>query len=222
VIHLNNIHFHYKSGDFTLNVKELKIAEQSSAAFIGPSGCGKTTLMSLIAGILPTQLGEIIVNHVEVDKLDDKERRRFRIQNIGFIFQDFALIDYLNVHDNILHPYRINSTLDLSLEVKMRAEQLAKKLGIEKRLTAFPHRTSQGEKQRVAICRALINQPAVILADEPTANLDSNNKEIILDCLINYIKEHKATLIVATHDEALLKLFDQVIDLKESKHAALV
>ena len=221
MIHLNDINFHYASSDFNLRVKHLSIPEQSSAAFIGPSGCGKTTLMSLLAGLLPTQAGKIKVNNIEIDQLDDKSRRQFRIQNIGFIFQDFALIDYLNCYDNILHPYRINSALDLNDEVKSRAKQLAKQLGIEKKLTAFPHRISQGEKQRVAICRALINQPAVILADEPMSNLDSDNKKIILDCLTNYIKENDATLIVATHDESLLNIFDQVIDIKELIHDSL-
>jgi len=221
MIQLNNIKFHYASSDFSLRVKHLSIPEQSSASFIGPSGCGKTTLMSLVAGILPTQAGKINVNNIEIDQLDDKGRRQFRIHNIGFIFQDFALIDYLNCYDNILHPYRINSALDLNDEVKSRAKQLAKQLGIEKKLTAFPHRISQGEKQRVAICRALINQPAVILADEPMSNLDSDNKKIILDCLTNYIKENDATLIVATHDESLLNIFDQVIDIKELIHDSL-
>jgi len=215
MVHLKDIHFQYESSDFKLNIDNLLIPEQKSTALIGPSGCGKTTLMSLVAGIIPVQSGQIIVNDVQVHQLDDKERRRFRIQNVGFIFQDFALLDYLSLNDNIMHPFRINSALKINEEIKSRAIQLAQTIGIENRLMAYPHRTSQGEKQRAAICRALINQPAVILADEPTANLDPENKKKILDSLFNYIKANKATLIVATHDASLLKLFDQVIELKD-------
>jgi len=215
MIQLKDIHFQYASGDFEIKIKDLNVPDQSSTALIGPSGCGKTTIMSLIAGILPAQSGEIKVDDINVHQLNDKHRRRFRIQNIGFVFQDFGLIDYLNLYDNILHPYRINAALDLSKEVKQRARELAQTMGIENQLTAFPHRTSQGEKQRAAMCRALIHRPAIILADEPTANLDTENKDIILEYLKGYIINNKATLIVATHDASLLNSFDQVIDLKD-------
>ena len=213
MIELNQINFSYKECDFRLSFDELKIASNQAVALIGPSGCGKTTLMSLVAGILVPQTGAIKVNNVPVHELNDDQRRLFRIQNIGFIFQDFELLDYLTLDENILHPFRINSKLELTPKIKKRARHLAQQLGISKRLKSYPAKTSQGEQQRAAIARALLNEPTVILADEPTGNLDPKNKRAILDILLNYIKGHKATLLVATHDYDLLENFEQVIDI---------
>ncbi len=213
MIEISQINFSYKNNDFRLTIEALKIASNQAVALIGPSGCGKTTLMSLVAGILVPQTGAIKVNNVPVHELSDDQRRLFRIQNIGFVFQDFALLDYLTLYENILHPFRINPALELTSEVKMRARRLAENLGITKRLKSYPAQTSQGEQQRASIARALLNEPTVILADEPTGNLDPKNKRAILDILLNYIKDHEATLLVATHDYDLLENFEQVIDI---------
>jgi putative ABC transport system ATP-binding protein len=192
----------------------MKAESKKAVALIGPSGCGKTTLMSLIAGILPSQRGKILINNTEINSLTDKQRRLFRIQNIGFVFQDFALLEYLNLYENILHPYRINSALTLDESVKKRANDLAEKVGISKRLKNYPGQTSVGEQQRCAIARALLNEPSVILADEPTGNLDPKNKRAILEILLQYVRDHEATLLVATHDYDLLESFDETIDFK--------
>lgn len=214
MIELTNIKFKYKQSDFRLQFDSIKADTQKAVALIGPSGCGKTTLMSLIAGILPPQSGRILINNEEINSITDKQRRLFRIQNIGFVFQDFALLEYLNLYENILHPYRINSALTLDTLVKKRASNLAEKVGISKRLKNYPAQTSVGEQQRCAIARALLNEPSVILADEPTGNLDPKNKRAILEILIQYVKDHEATLLVATHDYDLLEYFDEVIDFK--------
>ena len=214
MIELSNIKFEYKKSDFRLQFESLKAESKKAVALIGPSGCGKTTLMSLIAGILPPQSGKIVINNTEINNLTDKQRRLFRIQNIGFVFQDFALLEYLNLYENILHPYRINSALTLDASVKQRAHELALKVGISKRLKNYPGQTSVGEQQRCAIARALLNQPDVILADEPTGNLDPSNKTAILEILLKYVKDHDATLLVATHDYELLKHFDETINFK--------
>jgi putative ABC transport system ATP-binding protein len=192
----------------------MKAESKKAVALIGPSGCGKTTLMSLIAGILPSQRGKILINNAEINSLKDKQRRLFRIQNIGFVFQDFALLEYLNLYENILHPYRINSALTLDALVKKRAGDLAERVGISKRLKNYPGQTSVGEQQRCAIARALLNEPSVILADEPTGNLDPKNKKAILEILLQYLRDHEATLLVATHDYDLLEYFDETIDFK--------
>ena len=214
MIELSNIKFEYKQSSFRLEFDSLRAESKKAVALIGPSGCGKTTLMSLIAGILPPQAGEIAIKNTHINQLSDSKRRLFRIQNIGFVFQDFALLEYLNLYENILHPYRINSALTLDASVKKRANDLAEKVGISKRLKNYPGQTSVGEQQRCAIARALLNEPSIILADEPTGNLDPQNKKAILDILIRYVKEYEATLLVATHDYELLDFLDETIDFK--------
>jgi putative ABC transport system ATP-binding protein len=214
MIELSKINFEYKQSDFQLKFDSIKAESKKAVALIGPSGCGKTTLMSLIAGILPSEGGKILINNAEINQLTDRQRRLFRIQNIGFVFQDFALLEYLNLYENILHPYRINSALTLDESVKKRANDLAEKVGISKRLKNYPGQTSVGEQQRCAIARALLNEPSVILADEPTGNLDPKNKRAILEILLQYVRDHEATLLVATHDYELLECFDETIDFK--------
>jgi putative ABC transport system ATP-binding protein len=214
MIELSKINFEYKQSDFQLRFDSIKAESKKAVALIGPSGCGKTTLMSLIAGILPSQRGKILINNAEINSLTDKQRRLFRIQNIGFVFQDFALLEYLNLYENILHPYRINAALKLDALVKKRARDLAERVGISKRLKNYPGQTSVGEQQRCEIARSLLNEPSVILADEPTGNLDPKNKRAILEILLQYVQDHEATLLVATHDYDLLEFFDETIDFK--------
>jgi putative ABC transport system ATP-binding protein len=128
------------------------------------------------------------------------------------VFQDFELLDYLNVMDNILHPYRITAALTLSREVHKRAALLAEEMGIGERLRRHANDLSQGEKQRAAICRALLSQPKLILSDEATGNLDPDNKTRILDLIFRAVEDHGATLLAVTHDHELLKRFDRIID----------
>ncbi len=215
MIELSDITFRYRQSAFRLQFDSMTAETKRAVALIGPSGCGKTTLMSLIAGILPPQKGRISINSTEITGLTDKQRRLFRIRNMGFVFQDFALLEYLNLYENILHPYRINSALTLDAQVKKRARDLAERVGISDRLKNYPGQTSVGEQQRCAIARALLNEPSVILADEPTGNLDPTNKKAILEILLQYVQDHDATLLVATHDYDLLELFDETVDFRE-------
>ena len=212
MININNLDFRYSLGDFRLNVPEFSVKKSEKVAVIGPSGSGKTTLLNLAAGILTPLKGNVTVNNVRVSDLNDDRRRDFRILNIGFVFQDFELLEYLNVLDNILHPYRITGALKLSKEVRDRAVKLANDMGIGHYLKRHPNDLSQGEKQRAAICRALLPRPKLILADEATGNLDPDNKILILDLLFQSVKKHGATLLAVTHDHELLKRFDRVID----------
>jgi putative ABC transport system ATP-binding protein len=198
--------------DFQLSIEELNFEKGFSYAMIGPSGSGKTTLLNLIAGISIPKKGEIHYNDLIVNQLKESERRAFRIGKIGFVFQDFKLINYLSITENILLPYRINARLKLEPAIKKRMFFLAEYAGISKYLNKYPKRLSQGERQRVAICRALITQPELILADEPTGNLDPKNKQKILGLLFKYCKEEITTLITVTHDHELLSGFDQIID----------
>jgi putative ABC transport system ATP-binding protein len=214
VIELSDIDYRYPKGDFRLTLRQFSVGRGRTAAIIGPSGCGKTTLLHLIAGIIPGQSGSVLVEGVDIQGLSEAERRRFRIRNIGLVFQDFALLDYLNLLDNILHPYRINPALSLTQEIKLRAHTLAESMGIGQQLKRQVNDVSYGEQQRASICRALVTEPAVLLADEPTGNLDPENKRVILDILCVYARENQATLLVSTHDHELLDAFDQVFDLR--------
>ncbi len=212
IIAIERLAFQYAEGDFHLHIPELQIAAGTKAALIGPSGSGKTTLINLLAGIVPAGSGQIRVHGASLDRFDDAERRRFRIANIGFVFQDFALLDYLTILDNILHPYRINRALDLTPRAREHAVHLAAAMGIADKLKRHVRHLSQGEKQRAAICRALVTRPPLLLADEPTGNLDPANKSHILQHLFRYVEESGATLVAVTHDHGLLGGFDRVVD----------
>jgi len=218
MIRIQGLAFRYAAtDDFTLSIASLEVSQNTRTAFIGPSGTGKTTLLNLIAGILPVPQGggSIEVGTVPVHRLTDAQRRRFRITTIGFVFQDFELLDYLNVMDNILHPYRITDALALDDAVRQRAKALAGAMGIGDKLKRRANDLSQGEKQRAAICRALLPQPKLILADEATGNLDPENKTRILDLLCRAVEEHDTTLLAVTHDHELLGRFDRVVDFKD-------
>ena len=220
MIRISSLEFCHPIGEFRLHVPELTVAKSEKVAVIGPSGSGKTTLLNLIAGILTPQNGTVNVNQTMVSALTDAERRDFRITTIGFVFQDFELLDYLNVLDNILHPYRITRALLLNKEIRDRARALAENMDIADKLQRYPDALSHGEKQRAAICRALLPQPKLILADEATGNLDPDNKQVILDLLFDSVRNHDATLVAVTHDHELLTRFDRVIDFQTFRDGA--
>jgi ABC-type lipoprotein export system ATPase subunit len=215
MISINNLDFRYSDGDFRLHIIEFAVSKSEKVAIIGPSGSGKTTLLNLIAGIVMPLQGTVSIGDIEVSRLNDNERRDFRITHIGFVFQDFELIDYLNILDNIIHPYRITGALTFNGNTKARARELAVQMGIGDKLKRHPDDLSQGEKQRAAICRALLPRPELILADEATGNLDPANKSRILDLLFQQAEDHNATLLAVTHDHELLKRFDRVVDFQE-------
>ena len=215
MIELNDVVIRYANDAFDLRIPLLHVPAREKLAVIGPSGSGKTTLMNTIAGILLPDQGEIRVDGTAVNRLADTARRKFRLTHIGFVFQDFGLIEYLSTLDNILLPYRINTALVLDRTVTERAHELAGLLAVERLVHKFPGTLSQGEKQRVAICRALVTRPRLILADEATGNLDPDNKIRILELLFAAVDRQDATLIAVTHDHALLPHFDRVIGMDD-------
>ncbi len=220
MIRIRNLDFRYSEGEFRLQIPELHIAPRQSAAVIGPSGCGKTTLLRLVAGIMLPQAGQIVTQGRSLNSLADGPRRDFRIRTIGLVFQEFELLEYLTVLDNILLPYRINRSLVLDQAARGRAEKLAREVGLQDKLRRYPDQLSQGEKQRVAVCRALVTEPVLLMADEPTGNLDPTNKWMILDILQQFVRESGATLLTVTHDHELLSRFEQVIDFQDLYAAA--
>jgi putative ABC transport system ATP-binding protein len=215
MINIQSLKFAYPSGEFRLDIQELSVSSGEKVAVIGPSGTGKTTLLNLLAGIITPAKGTILVDGVAVNEMHDTARRNFRITNIGFIFQDFGLLDYLDVRNNILHPFRITDALQLQADVRDRAEMLAEQMGIADKLQRHPVDLSHGERQRVAICRALLTEPKLILADEATGNLDPKNKLHILELLFDSVKSHGATLLAVTHDQELLPNFDRVVNFQD-------
>ncbi|MCH9656869.1 MAG: ATP-binding cassette domain-containing protein [Planctomycetes bacterium] len=212
MIQVNNLRFSYGQDDFSLQIDELSIHKGQSVAWTGHSGSGKTTLLHLVAGIVLPETGRLESCEVELTGLRDSARRDFRIRNIGLVLQDFELFEYMSVLDNILLPYRINRSLQLTSSVRTRAKQLANEMGLEQLILRRPTNLSHGEQQRVAVCRALITNPKMVLADEPTANLDPGNASRVLDALDLYTKQNGATLVVVTHDNKIHNRFDRTID----------
>jgi ABC-type lipoprotein export system ATPase subunit len=212
LIQIEGLSFRYPGGSFVLDIPGFRVASGEKLAVIGPSGSGKTTLLNLIAGIVGPDSGCVQVGDTQVSALDDRRRRDFRISKLGLVFQDFELLDYLNVLDNILLPYRITRALRQDRGVRERAIELAGRMGIGDKLRRRVNDLSQGEKQRVAICRALLPGPGLLLADEATGNLDPDNKALILDLLFDSVDAHGATLLAVTHDHELLPRFDRVVD----------
>jgi putative ABC transport system ATP-binding protein len=215
---LTDIRFAYQAGSFSLVVPKLEVDSGTAMAVVGPSGSGKTTLLHMVAGILVPDQGTVEVGSTDVFSLSEAQRRAFRVRTIGAVFQEFELLEYLDIRDNILLPYRITPELRLTTEVRERAEMLANDVGIGDKLDRKPRRLSHGEKQRVAICRAVVTEPAVLLADEPTGNLDPANKDVVLTILLEQARRSGATLITVTHDHAVLDRFDRVLDVDSFQH----
>ena len=207
---------------FRLEVPALDVASGASLAIVGPSGAGKTTLLHLVAGLREPGQGRIGLQDDAVPEasggvclvdLPDTVRRAVRLQYIGAVFQTFALLDYLSVEENILLPYRLGNALCLDAASRSRARELALQVGLGDKLGRRPDALSQGERQRVAMCRAVVTQPRLVLADEPTGHLDARTKDRVLDVLHEQVDALGATLLTVTHDEALLGRFDAVLRL---------
>lgn len=212
MIAIENLSFAYPGSDFQLKIPELIVEPGEKVAVVGPSGTGKTTLLNLIAGITVPNSGTVRLGEQVVSGMNDAERRAIRASKIGFVFQDFALIEYLSAHENILFPFRITSEAKIDADARARAKELAFSCGLKGKLERRPGSLSQGEQQRVALCRSLVMQPELVLADEATGNLDPANKTAILDLLFARTSDHGASLLAVTHDHELLPRFDRVID----------
>jgi putative ABC transport system ATP-binding protein len=215
MIQISDLDFQYRDSEFRLRVPKMQVARGETVALIGPSGSGKTTILNLVAGILTPHAGRISTNEVEVSTLGEGARRAFRVQNIGLVFQEFELLEHLTVLDNILLPCRITPAIQLQQAHRERAAALAREVGLADKLRRFVRKLSQGERQRVAICRALLLEPPLLLCDEPTGNLDPINKAHVLKILFDYVRRHNTTLLTVTHDYELLSHFDETIDCKQ-------
>lgn len=182
---------------------------------MGPSGSGKTTLLSIVGGILTPTAGSISVLGRDLSKLRRAELARFRLHNLGFVFQDYNLFPALTAFDNVWIALTLKGERDA--DSRRRASELLTQVGLGDKINRLPRDLSGGEKQRVAIARALAGDPLLVLADEPTASLDSENGHAICEILTNLAKENRRTVLVATHDPRIADVADQIVALEDGQ-----
>ena len=215
-INLSGVYRQYNKGEniiYALNDVSLNIEGGEYVAIIGPSGSGKTTLLNIIGGIDKATKGEIIVNDTSITKLSSDKLAIFRRRNIGIVYQSYNLLPVLTARENILMPTWLDGK-GLDMEY---FNEIINTLGIKDRLDHYPSQLSGGQQQRVSIARALINKPSIILADEPTGNLDSENSKEIIELLRYSAKKFRQTLIIITHDLEVAGKADRIIKIKDGK-----
>lgn len=215
MIEVKNVVKQFDGGIMAVNGVSLKFDVGKFYALMGPSGSGKSTLLNILGGIESVTSGEVMVNDVDIAKMTEKEKAHMRMKNVGFIFQGFYLNPYLNAVDNVIVPMRINPDIEKG-KMKEIAVKLIDKVGLSERAKHFPSQMSGGEMQRVAIARALANNPDIILADEPTGNLDEDNEKMVFSMLKKLSEEGK-TIIVVSHNEAVTDYADEVIRIKKGR-----
>ena len=199
-----------------LNGVSLEVAAREVFAITGASGSGKSTLLGLLAGLDQPGAGSITVDGVEITRLGEDALARFRRERVGYVFQSFHLIPTLTARENVATPLEIACVPD----ALMRAGDLLAEVGLEARRAHYPAQLSGGEQQRVALARAVALRPALLLADEPTGNLDSTTGEQIIDLLLALNRERQSTLVLVTHDEALARHADRVVTLRDGRIVA--
>jgi len=218
VLELKNINKDYYQGRSVIEVLKnfnLKIEPSQSIAIIGESGSGKSTILS-IAGMLDNQYkGEVIINNIVISKASESEKNRLHNTYIGFVYQKYHLLSNLTARENVALPRFIRG--DNYIEALEDADKLLAEIGLENRTFNFPGELSGGEQQRVAIARALINKPRLIIADEPTGNLDPETGNNVFNMLIEQTKKHKASLLMATHNHQMASKVDLIIKSSSSK-----
>jgi len=198
-----------------LNGIDLEISKGELVAIIGASGAGKTSLLQILGTLDKPDSGELFVNDKAIHDMNDKNLSRFRNSDIGFVFQFHHLLPEFTALENVLMPGLIKGTN--KSEVKTKALELLKSLKVDHRASHKPSEMSGGEQQRVAVARALINSPSVILADEPSGNLDSNNANDLHNLFVDLKNEFNQTFIIVTHNRELAKLADRVIEIADGK-----
>lgn len=208
--------YHDKVDTPALNGIDLELEKGFVYSIYGQSGSGKTTLLNILGGLDSPTSGKVIIGGQDISQLNQKELADFRNKKIGFIFQFHYLISEFTVLENILMPYFISKN-KIDDEIIKRAKELADIVNIEDTLEKYPDYISGGQRQRAAICRALINDQDIVLADEPTGNLDSQNTEIVIDLFFKINKIKKTTFIIVTHDEQIANKCKKKIQLKDGK-----
>lgn len=222
-VRIASVRVGYPGGGFALRVDRLEVAVGETVALVGPSGCGKSTILKSIAGLLDGKAdrsaddanGELTVLGERPSELSEAERRRFRRERLGVSFQPFAMLDALDVTENVLLPLYAGAGFDGANTARGEARRLLAALGIERYANCMPAKLSHGERQRVALCRALVTRRPLVLLDEPTASLDPPSKRSAMEFAANEVRSYGGSLLVVTHDLDALAAFDRVVDVRE-------
>lgn len=218
IIETKNLHRHYQDGDSIIHAVDgvdLSIQEGEFTAIIGPSGSGKTTLLNLIGGLdTPTQ-GEVIVDQKAIHDLSDNKLIEFRLRHIGFVFQAYNLIPVLTAQENVEFIMLLQG--QSAQERKQRAQELLKAVGLSQQAHKRPSELSGGQQQRVAVARALASKPSFVLADEPTANLDSQSTKDLLDIMHQLNQDEGVTFLFSTHDQRVIDRAQRLIYVEDGK-----
>ncbi|QII81707.1 ABC transporter ATP-binding protein [Jeotgalibaca arthritidis] len=213
---LKNISKVYREGDFStlaLDNVSLKVESGEFVAIIGPSGSGKSTFLSIAGALLKASEGEVIIGDTSTSALSEKKLSKMRLSNIGFILQTSNLLPYLTVLDQLLVVKKMNGSI--KAEDREFAKELLEEIGLGEKLNNYPYQLSGGERQRTAIARAFMNDPSIILADEPTASLDSKRAHDVVSLISKQVKTRQKAAIMVTHDERMLTYCDQVYRIED-------
>lgn len=207
MIKINNLSKKFDE-ECNIKIKNTVFNDKTSYVLLGPSGCGKSTMLNMITGVITPTTGSVLIDDTEISKLTQQEKDAYRLRNIGYIFQDFKLIDDMTVEDNL-------NLLKLGDVDCLPIDEVLESVGIKgKRKNKVKH-LSGGERQRVAIARALIKQPKIIIADEPTGNLNFENGKKVIELLMKASKKFSNTMIVVTHDDRLVEYFDEALHFED-------
>lgn len=219
VLILENISKSYKQNEGYLEIikdSSLFVRSKETVAFVGPSGSGKTTLLQ-ICGLLDTPTsGEIYINNQNIKNLTDIQKTIIRRDNIGFVFQFHHLLPEFSVLENVILPGLVKAT-EKKKNIEERAKIILNDLGLSSKINNRPYQLSGGERQRVAIARAIINNPSIILADEPTGNLDPENADVVFNLLLKIVHNYNSSLLMVTHNVDLAKKLDRIITIKDKQ-----
>lgn len=216
ILQLEDLVKYYGSGESLVRAVDhtsLQVERGKFTAIVGRSGSGKSTLLHLIGGLDRPDKGHVIIDGTDIFALKDDQLAQFRRKKIGFVFQDYNLIPSLNVWENIVLPLGLDGRRVDSAEIS----EILRKIGMEDKKHAMPNVLSGGQKQRTAIARAFASKPAIILADEPTGNLDSQTEIEVVSLLKNCVREFGQTLVMITHDETIAQMADRIIEIKDGK-----
>ena len=212
-VKLNKTYGKGESAVVAVNDIDLTINKGEFTAIVGTSGSGKSTLMHLLGGVDDPTSGKVLIEGEDIFALKDEKRSIFRRRKIGFIFQEYNLIPILTVEENIVMPI----LLDGNKVDKNEVEKLLERLGLADRRNHLPSQLSGGQQQRVAIGRAIVNRPTLILADEPTGNLDKRNSEEVINIMFEAVRDRKETLVIVTHEMDIAAMADRIIHLEDGK-----
>ncbi len=223
MIRLHEVTRSFSAGEATVHALDgvsLEIPAQEFVAIMGPSGCGKSTLLNLLGGLDRPTSGEVVVDGIALHRADERTLTRYRRHHLGIVFQFFNLLPSMTVLENVELPLLLQGVR--AEEARSRARETLDLVGLSDRETHFPHQMSGGQMQRASIARALIHRPAMLLADEPTGNLDSENAERVLDTLSKIASLALATMVIVTHSTQVAELASRRVEMLDGKITAII